>query len=218
MTYLETSLLTIALPFFERTVAITPRLVLEFFLTCLSFTVVVKTTQEKRYSWLLNILKKTLGLCIYYVRGLYIKCTLDVLLMGNSLYGWYQWGQEGKKRRRPKEVTTLSVSMFLSYYVLGIAGAVVLGFVYDRYLQADKPYMDGLHATMSLLNYYLLARKKREAWLFCLTGQIVYIYVCYEKGMLFLWKYILYSLLSMRGFWRWHQAYKQQGVQADASQ
>lgn len=218
MTYLQTPWTEVTVPLLSAAIRVTPLLLLESLLTCLAFSVVITTTREKRYGWLLNIAKKTMGLCIYYLQSLYVKCTLDLILIIKSFYGWYRWGAKVKNKKsiEPK-VTALSVEEIFGFSALGLIGMVVLGFVYGRYLNSSLAYEDGLHASMSLINYYLLAQKKREAWLFSLVGQLVYIHVCYTKGMLFFFKYVLYVFLSIRGFYKWHQAYEKNIRQADAS-
>lgn len=211
--YLETPWTQYTLPWKgeEVVVKVTPDALIQLLLTCLALNVVFKTVNRNRKGWALNIVKKTMGFSIYLIKGLFIKCTLDVLLIMNSVYGWQQWKGGGtKKANQPVRVTTLRPALFLGIYALAIVIALGLGFVYSRYTAQKKPYLDGLHAVMSLLNYYFLAKKKREAWLFSLTGQIAYIYVCYDQKMIFLLKYILYTILSMRGFYRWHKAYAQE--------
>ena len=207
--FIEMPWMEVTLPLIQKSVVINFSFVLQIFLTFISFSVVIKTAQRKRYGWALNIAKKSLGLTLYFLKGLYVKCTLDLILIGKSFYGWYAWGaKKDSKDKKPLSVTALSWQAFFIYYVGSIVAGLLLGYIYGHYLKADKSYLDGLHATMSIINYYLLAKRKREAWLFCLTGQVLYIHVCYTKGMFFFFKYLVYAVLSIRGLYQWDQTYK----------
>lgn len=199
---------TINLPFTRNVLEITPLFILELFLTLLAFSIIINTVRQKRYAWLLNIFKKTIGLPIYFFKGLYVKCTLDIILILKSFYGWYRWGiKSSKKEVNELEVTILTPKEFISYILLSIVSSAILGFTYQK-LGAALAYLDAWHAVMSIINYFLLVRKKREAWIFSLIGQLVYIYVCYTKGMVFLLKYILYVIFSLNALYKWHKIYK----------
>ena len=72
------------IPFFEAKLSLTPSFLWQFSSTLLAFLVVILTTHQKSYAWVLNIVKKLMNLCIYYYRGLYLKVILDLILIVKS--------------------------------------------------------------------------------------------------------------------------------------
>ena len=117
----------------------------------------------------------------------------------------------------------LTLHETLFFVGLTIVGAWVFGYIlaysYLAWpsLKGASPYKDSIHTFCSIINYYLLAQKKREAWLFSLAGQVVYAYL-FAKGLEpFAFKYVGYIFLSLRGFYQWHQAYKKDATQTHPS-
>ena len=175
----------------------------------LGLSVTFLTGKEKREGFILNILKKILALPTYYEKSLYPKCTLDTILICESIYGWILWGHRGEKSQKRKEISALSLpSILASIATVGI-GTSLLGFLYSRYTSSSMPYPDSFHAVLTLSFYFLLAHKKREAWIFAILGNLCYVYICYQKSMFFIIKYCLYVVLSTNALLKWNRIYTQ---------
>lgn len=211
----------IPIPFFDTEISLHPLIVWQSVSTLIAFLVVIFTIHEKSFAWILNIIKKLMNFFIYYSKGLYAKITLDLILIIKSGYALYKWGYQPKKTRIKQNISALTMTELLFFTGLAIIGSLLIGFILNYSylvwpsLQGQNSYKDGFHTACSIINYYLLAQKKREAWLFSLAGQVVYAYLFATGLEPFAFKYIGYTFLSMRGFYKWHQAYRKNKAQTD---
>ncbi|MEM7362167.1 MAG: nicotinamide riboside transporter PnuC [Bacteroidota bacterium] len=187
---------------------------LQILTTCIAFLVVILTIQRKGYAWMLNILKKLFGMVIYLTQGLYAKIILDCVLIMKSSYGLYKWGFRSKKSSSQKEITILTKDSLLMFFLIALTGWVLSGsllyILYQTYpaLKGKSPFIDGFHASFAVVNYYLLAQKKRESWLFSFAAHISYAYLFIMGAKPFAIKYIGYLCLSLRGLDQWDKNYK----------
>ena len=204
----------LVIPFTAIEITLNPYHMWQLVSTVIAFTVVILTTQENGYAWALNILKKVMNFFIYFAGGLYAKCALDLLLIGKSGYGLYRWGYRSNRKAKKDKITTLLPINMLFYTCMALTIWLVLGYALDwAYMtwpkvQGKSPYIDSFHFAGSLINYYLLAHKKREAWIFSLGGQVAYAYLFATGLQPFAFKYVGYTILSIRGFYKWHKAAK----------
>ena len=187
---------------------------LQIFTTAIAFTVVMMTIRRKGSSWILNIIKKLLGMVVYLTQGLYAKIMLDCVLILKSSYGLYKWGFRSKKRSSQQEITILTKEALLEFVAIALLGWLLVGsllyWLYNAYpaLKGKRPFIDGFHASFTVINYYLLAQKKRESWLFCLAAQIAYAYLFITGVKPFALKYLGYIFLSLRGLHQWDKNYQ----------
>ena len=202
------------IPFLDTEIPIKPLILWQSISTVIAFSVVIFTIQEKKFAWILNIFKKVVNFFIYFQKGLFAKLILDYILMIKSAYAFSTWDRKPKKKRDAQHISALRPKELLLFCFLVIVGWLCFGYIlayaYSKWpsLEGKKPYKDSFHAACSIVNYYLLAHKKREAWLFSLAGQIVYVTLFIKWKEPFAVKYLGYIFLSIRGFYKWHQAYK----------
>lgn len=183
---------------------------LELFSTLLASIVVFLNTRQKALTWPLNIIKKILSFLVYYSKGLFIKCTLDILLIGKSCYGWHQWKH---KRPNSSQVSTIPPYILITSIPACILSSLALGWLYATYTTCSLPYIDALHAVLVLIAYTLLVHKKLEAWPIWIIANTIYLPVCYHKATyLFMIKYTTYIGMSFYGYYKWRKLYLAQNI------
>ncbi len=171
--------------------------------------VLLLNAKKSVYGWPLNILKKGFGLIAFFHKALYIKSGVDLILIFSSLYAWWQWHMDEKKKTVDK---TSRFPLHLSFllFAASIVSGLLLGHIARAlYPSISFPYLDGLHATTILLTYKLLAKKKLEAWPLFIFSTLIHLLPCWQKGLyLFVLKYIGYVVIGLYGFFHWHADYK----------
>lgn len=206
--FLNTPLVNLA--FAKVTIEMTRGNALQLFTTFLAFSVVLLTIYKKGYAFILNITKKLLGFILYLGEGLYAKIILDLILILKSGYVLYKWGYKPKKQQvYEQDITTLSTNEFVFFLFVALIGwlffGITLQFFYNTFswINGRSPFIDAFHTSFAIINYYLLAQKKRESWLFSLAGQVAFAYLFIMGVKPFAIKYIGYIFLSLRGYYQW---------------
>ena len=174
----------------------------------LGVAVVLLEAKEKILTWPLTIIKAALGLLVYYERGLYAKCFLNIIYFSLSLYGWYWW-LYGNKRKTPLKVSTTSKRTLWVLLLVGVLFTFVLRSILDRFTHADLAYRDSLHTALCLIALYMTARKKLESWIVWVIADSLYTVVCYHKELYwFGGLHAFYIILGIYGYYTWRQAYR----------
>jgi nicotinamide mononucleotide transporter len=96
--------------------------------------------------------------------GLYADSGLQVFYVAVSLYGWWHWlaGKPAADEELP--VTHTPRRLALGLIGVALAGTLVLGLFLDRATDSTVPFPDAVTTVLSLIAYFLLARKHIENW------------------------------------------------------
>ena len=182
----------------------------------LSMVTIFLSVHQKRSMWVINLTRKSLGFYIYYMVGLYVKCTLDVMLLVKSFYGWVNWGTKPNKGSLSP---TFLRPMYLLLLVMVVPLATFpLGLLYASYTASKLPYFDAAHAVLVLLTYGLMAQKKIETWPCWIIANLIYIYTTWRLDeYLIVIKYVTYIPFGIYGFYQWYGDYREVAARKDGS-
>lgn len=119
---------------------------------------------------------------LYFGAKLYAEMGLQVLYLGQSIYGWLFWkqvqaeaGQEEIYQIDPKSIILTILAMLI--FALG------LGLLLDQFTDAELPYLDAFVAAISLTANLLLALKVYQTWYFWIVADICLAALLYYKGL-----------------------------------
>ena len=176
---------------------------IELFAVLFGLIAVYFNTREIVWGWPTGIIGVILSGILFYEVRLYSDLILHVVYVVLGFYGWYEWLYGGKNKSTLR-VTTLSPQTLLLLISSGGIGTGVIGYLFDRYTEADLAYWDAFTTSFSLVGQYLLAKKKLENWILWIVVDVVAsgIYVYKELYLLAL-LYFLYLGLAAYGYHRW---------------
>ena len=176
---------------------------IEFFAVIFGLIAVYLNTREIIWGWPVGIVGVVLSGILFYEVRLYSDLILHVIYVILGFYGWYEW-LYGGRGDSALQVTTLTSRTLLLLIALGGIGTVAIGYLFDRYTDADLVYWDAFTTSFSLVGQYMLAKKKLENWILWIVVDAVAagIYVYKELYLLAL-LYFLYLGLATYGYYRW---------------
>ena len=179
---------------------------IEFFAVVFGLVAVYFNTREIVWGWPIGIVGVILSGILFYEVQLYSDLVLHVVYVGLGFYGWYEWLYGGRGHSTLR-VTTLAPKILLILIGLGAIGTGLIGYLFDRYTEADLAYWDAFTTSFSLVGQYMLAKKKLENWVLWIVVDVVAsgIYVYKELYLLAL-LYFLYLGLAAYGYYRWQNA------------
>lgn len=164
-------------------------------------------TRENVLARPLTLLGTTMSFYVYYTGELYAKCLHNIANFLLNIYGWHQW-LYGGKHQQPLKIGKTSARTLWRMLLITIVGTLVVGKLLQRYTNAAFVYLDSSHTVICLIAQWMLARKKLESWLVWLVADILYVPICYYRGLyLFSGLHALYTLLAIRGYRTWRQSY-----------
>jgi len=133
---------------------------------------------------------------------LYADAGLNVFYVIMGFVGIYSW-QFGADRGE-RAITNISVTEIL----VGIIGGLVVSYFVHHYLSnftaAVATQLDAVTTVFSIIATIWLVQRKIETWLLWIIVDILYIYLYFTRGaILFGILYIVYTIISVRGFIFW---------------
>jgi len=164
------------------------------------------SVRENIASWPTAIVNVTLYIFVFQRARLYADMALQVVYIGISLYGWYEWlhGGRGKSRLAVSRGNRRLAAVLAG---IGLAAAALLGTLLARYTNAALPYLDATTTTTSLIAQWMMARKILENWIVWVAVDVVYIGMfVYKSLVLTAGLYAVFLVLSLMGYFQWRRS------------
>ncbi|MCJ8163962.1 nicotinamide riboside transporter PnuC [Pontibacter sp. E15-1] len=160
-------------------------------------------TRQNIWAWPVGLVSVSMYVLVFYDARLYADMGLNAFYFITSLYGWYVWlyGGKGHTTRKvghvhPRELATL--------IGLGVVFTLGLGYFLDNYTDADLSYTDAATTAISLIGYWMMAKKQIENWVVWLVVDVLYVGVYFYKELyLTSFLYFIFLLLCIKGYRDW---------------
>ncbi|HDS1819847.1 TPA: nicotinamide mononucleotide transporter [Pseudomonas putida] len=155
---------------------------LEIFAVLFNILGVWLTTQRIRWCWPVSVVAVLLYAWIFFEVKLYCDMLLQLVFAVLQGYGWWRWSQgysvAGKVgvQRLPRREAIVSLAA-------GLAGAVLLGALMQRYTDASAPWIDALLSALSLVASFWAARKYVASWGLWIVLDSAYVGLFLFKGL-----------------------------------
>jgi nicotinamide mononucleotide transporter len=135
-------------------------------------------------AWPVGIVTSLCWLVLFLQSGLYADSGLQVFYVAVSMYGWWHWiaGRPSTDQELP--ITRTPRRLALALIGVAVAGALLLGLFLDRVTDSTVPFHDAVTTVLSLIAYFLLARKHIENWPIWIFGvNLPYLALFLYKGL-----------------------------------
>lgn len=132
------------------------------------------TAQRRPWCWPVGMASVILYLEIFIQAKLYSDALLQVAFGGLIVYGWIRWvknlGADGRVRIAPLPPRHAVVAL-----VIGVIGALALGFLMHRYTDAALPWLDAALTSFSLVAQWWQGRRHVAAWWLWISVDVIYV-------------------------------------------
>ncbi|UOQ78387.1 nicotinamide riboside transporter PnuC [Hymenobacter sp. 5516J-16] len=183
---------------------------LEWVAVLTGFACVWLAAREVIWNFPVAIFSCALYIVVYYRQDLYADSLLQIMFIGLSVYGWYEWLYGGRSRTelhvsRTTRPEWLLCAVFIPAFTAGF------GYYLAHYTKDSVPYWDSLTTAGSLAAQFLLMRKRLENWWLWVVVDIIYVPILWSKQLYPTSAlYALYLGLAVYGYLQWHRAYQRQ--------
>lgn len=171
--------------------------------------------KESMWNWFWGIINGAIFVYIFYDYALYADAAINMWYVIAGIAGVVYWKYGGRNR-------TVKAIQHISKLELIILPLIIAGITYFMYghlvaLQDTAPFLDALTTAMSIVAFYMQARKIIENWWVWIAADIIYIPLYFSKalpltGIL----YILFMAMCFAGLWQWWNTMKDTRVKRPA--
>jgi len=168
---------------------------------------IIAAAREQNLCWLWGIISSLLWAhASYFHFHLYIDALLQLFFVLTSFYGIYEWKYGGDKHNE-LEISTMKTLQHVYIIIPGIILSLIAGKLFANYTQAASTYLDAFATVFSIINTFILVRKKIENWIYWIIIDILMAYLFFIRGAYFFSGLnVLYVILSVDGYYRWKKS------------
>ena len=166
--------------------------------------------------WAVGFAMQSLGIVLYYQKGLYADCGMEFYYLAMTVYGYLHWikssgndgqspGSDGKtKKERP--VTHFPARLALIWLLVTLTAWGVLYWFLSTFTDSSVPLADSFTTALSFVGIWALARKYLEQWLIWIVVDMVTCILYYYKDIPFKGSlYALYVVIAIFGYRKWRK-------------
>jgi nicotinamide mononucleotide transporter len=167
--------------------------------------------RQSIWTWPVSLISVAVYVIVFYDARLYADMGLNAFYVVTSLYGWYVWlyGGKGHTARKVGNVSKQELFVLLT---LGTAFTLGLGYFLENYTDADLSYTDSATTAVSLIGYWMMAKKQIENWIVWLVVDVAYVGVyTYKELYITSVLYFIFLILCVVGYLDWKKSLNSAG-------
>ena len=182
---------------------------LDMLTTALGLAYILLEYRASIWLWAVGFAMQSLGIVLYYQKGLYADCGMEFYYLAMTVYGWWNWARKNSPltaHRSPLKITHFPLRLALIWTVitLGIWLALYLFLAYCT--DSRVPVADSFTTALSFVGIWALARKYLEQWLIWIVVDVVTCCLYFYKDIPFKASlYALYVVIAILGYRKWRR-------------
>ena len=185
---------------------------LDMLTTALGLAYILLEYRASIWLWAVGFAMQSLGIVLYYQKGLYADCGMEFYYLAMTVYGWWNWTRKNSSltsHHSPLKITHFPLRLALIWTVitLGIWLALYLFLAYCT--DSRVPLADSFTTALSFVGIWALARKYLEQWLIWIVVDVVTCCLYFYKDIPFKASlYALYVVIAILGYRKWRRMMK----------
>ncbi len=164
------------------------------------------TARRRPLCWPIGLLSVLVYVDIFVEAKLYSDALLQVAFAGLIVYGWVRWVKNLDASGRVR-VAALSRRHAVMHLLVGVLGALALGFAMHRWTDAALPWLDAALTSFSLVAQWWQDRRHTAAWWLWIIVDVIYVgeYI-YKHLLITSVLYAAFIVLAAIGLRSWQRA------------
>ena len=188
--------------------------------TALGLAYILLELKASHWMWIVGIAMQTLGIVLYYDKGLYADCGMEFYYLAMSVYGLWRWKasashpqeQEGQRSadhdRAIQSIFSSRRHLLMALYGVGV-GLLLWALIYwllVQFTNSTVPLADSFTTALSIVGMWALAHKILEQWFVWIIVDIVTSVLYFHKDIPFKASlYALYVVIAVFGYLSWRR-------------
>ncbi len=183
---------------------------LDIVTTVLGLAYILFEYKASIWMWLVGFLMQSLGIVLYYQKGLYADCCMEFYYLAMTIYGWWNWigkkapsfgggGMERPIRHFPRRLV-------LPWLLLIAAVWGLIYWLLVTFTNSNVPLADSFTTALSIVGIWALAHKYLEQWFIWIAVDVVTCVLYFYKDIPFKASlYALYVVIAILGYRKWRR-------------
>ncbi len=155
--------------------------------------------------WFVGFLMQTLGIVLYYEKGLYADCGMEFYYLSMTVYGYWKWVR-GAANKQALPITRFPRKLIIPWCALMLALWGIIYWLLVTFTNSNVPMADSFTTALSIVGIWALAHKYLEQWFIWIAVDIVTCVLYFYKDIPFKGGlYALYVIIAIFGYRKWKQ-------------
>ena len=177
--------------------------------TILGLAYILLEYRASVWMWLVGFLMQSLGIVLYYQKGLYADCGMEFYYLSMTVYGWWRWVKASpspSKGGDVKAITHFPRRLVLPWLVVIAAIWATIYWLLVTFTNSNVPLADSFTTALSMVGIWALAHKYLEQWFIWIAVDVVTCVLYFYKDIPFKASlYGLYVVIAIAGYFKWKQ-------------
>lgn len=188
--------------------------------TALGLAYIILEYRASLWLWVVGFLMQSLGIVLYYQKGLYADCGMEFYYLGVTIYGFLYWKFGHKKPENAvqttvggseRPITHFKRNLILPWLLVTLCVWGLIYWILVTQTDSRVPVADSFTTALSIVGIWALARKYVEQWLIWIVVDIVTSALYFYKDIPFKASlYALYVVIAVFGYRKWLKMMRQQ--------
>ncbi len=179
--------------------------------TILGLAYILFEYRASAWMWGVGFLMQSLGIVLYYQKGLYADCAMEFYYIAMTLYGLWKWTRNSKGARSSKgselPITHIPMRLALRWGFIACVLWAAIWWLLTTFTNSTVPIADSFTTALSLVGIWALAHKYLEQWFVWIAVDIVTCVLYFHKDIPFKASlYALYIVIAVFGYLRWRKS------------
>ena len=173
--------------------------------TALGLAYILLEYKASVWMWIVGFVMQSLGIVLYYQKGLYADCGMEFYYLAMTVYGFIAWMRH---KTQTKELPIRHMPKRMAFIWLGAGMGIwaIIYFVLSRFTNSTVPVADAFTTAFSIVGIWALARKYLEQWFVWIVVDVVTSALYFYKDIPFKASlYALYVIIAVFGYFKWKQ-------------
>ena len=173
--------------------------------TILGLLYILFEYRASAWLWFVGFLMQTLGIVLYYQKGLYADCGMEFYYLSMTIYGYWKWVR-GAANQQALPITRFPRKLIIPWCALILAVWGIIYWLLITFTNSNVPLIDSFTTALSIVGIWALAHKYLEQWFIWIVVDVVtcglYFYkdIPFKGGL-----YALYIIIAVFGYRKWRQ-------------
>jgi len=162
--------------------------------------------------WFVGFLMQTLGIVLYYQKGLYADCGMEFYYLSMTVYGYWKW-VHGSKTKKELPITHFPRRLIIPWVATILCIWGIIYWLLITFTNSNVPLADSFTTALSIVGIWALAHKYLEQWFIWIIVDVVTCVLYFYKDIPFKGTlYALYVVIAIFGYRKWKQMIDNRGI------
>ena len=182
---------------------------LDIVTTVLGLAYILFEYRASAWMWLVGFLMQSLGIVLYYQKGLYADCGMEFYYLGVTIYGWWRWLYSSPKTGEVLPIRHFPPKLVLPWICIICVVWAIIYWLLVTFTNSNVPLADSFTTALSIIGIWALAHKYLEQWFIWIAVDVVTCVLYFYKDIPFkAGLYALYVVIAIFGYRKWRKIMK----------